>query len=113
MGRIGEADVLSRVKNTSVDKLKADSVLYFEKGIAHLPIREKLPPLEDKRGEIWLLTQRFTHTLIALSFSVPRIYIGISLQTGFGDYHWGELRLKKTDCEFGRWKFGKKFCINQ
>ena len=41
--KFGEADVLARAKNTSVDKLRADGVLYSEKGVVHLLTREEIP----------------------------------------------------------------------
>ncbi|MCI8809284.1 MAG: DUF1156 domain-containing protein [Oscillibacter sp.] len=59
----GEADVLARAKNTSVDKLRADGVLYSEKGVVHLLTREELPKEADKDKGIWLLTQQLTRAM--------------------------------------------------
>ena len=41
--KFGEADVLARAKNTSVEKLAARGVLYAQKGIVRLFGREEIP----------------------------------------------------------------------
>ena len=61
--KFGEADVLARAKNTSVDKLRADGVLYSEKGVVHLLTREEIPMEVSKDKGIWLLTQQLTHAM--------------------------------------------------
>ena len=61
--RFGEADVLARAKNTSVDKLRSDGILYAEKGMVRLLTREELPEAVDKDKGIWLLTQQLTHAM--------------------------------------------------
>ncbi len=61
--KFGEADVLARAKNTSVDKLRADGVLYSEKGMVHLLTREEIPMEVSKNKGIWLLTQQLTHAM--------------------------------------------------
>lgn len=61
--KFGEADVLARAKNTSVDKLRADGVLYSEKGKARLLTRGEIPADVDKHKSIWLLTQQLTHAM--------------------------------------------------
>lgn len=61
--KFGEADVLARAKNTSVDKLKADGILYSEKGVVHLLTREEIPMEVSKDKGIWLLTQQLTHAM--------------------------------------------------
>lgn len=61
--KFGEADVLARAKNTSVDKLRSDGVLYSEKGVVRLLTREELPEVVDKNKGIWLLTQQITHAM--------------------------------------------------
>ena len=61
--KFGEADVLARAKNTSVDKLRADGVLYSEKGVVHLLTREEIPMEVDKDKGIWLLTQQLTRAM--------------------------------------------------
>jgi putative DNA methylase len=60
--RFGEADVLARAKNTSVEKLNSRGVLYAQKGVVRLLTREEIPDKTD-RGIIWLLTQQLTHAL--------------------------------------------------
>jgi putative DNA methylase len=62
--KFGEADVLARAKNTSVERLVGRGVLYAQKGVVHLLTREELPAKVD-HGEslIWLLTQQLTHAL--------------------------------------------------
>lgn len=61
--KFGEADVLARAKNTSVDKLRADGVLYSEKGVVHLLTREEIPMEVSKDKGIWLLTQQLTRAM--------------------------------------------------
>ena len=55
--------MLARAKNTSVDKLRADGVLYSEKGVVHLLTREEIPMEVSKDKGIWLLTQQLTHAM--------------------------------------------------
>ena len=61
--RFGEADVLARAKNTSVDKLRSYGVVHAEKGTVRLLTREELPEEADKDKGIWLLTQQLTHAM--------------------------------------------------
>ncbi|HHU75982.1 MAG TPA: hypothetical protein GXZ24_03695, partial [Firmicutes bacterium] len=60
--KFGEADVLARAKNTSVEKLAARGVLYAQKGVVRLLTREEIPEKVD-RGIIWLLMQQLTRAL--------------------------------------------------
>jgi len=60
--KFGEADVLARAKNTSVEKLAARGVLYAQKGVVRLLTREEIPEKTDKEI-IWLLTQQLTRAL--------------------------------------------------
>ena len=60
--KFGEADVLARAKNTSVDKLSSRGVLYAQKGVVRLHTREEIPERAD-REIIWLLTQQLTHAM--------------------------------------------------
>lgn len=60
----GEADVLARAKNTSVERLAACGILYARKGVVRLLTREKIPEKAmHNEGIIWLLTQQLTHAL--------------------------------------------------
>jgi putative DNA methylase len=62
--KFGEADVLARAKNTSVDKLKGRGILYAEKGDVRLLTREEIPAKVDHTEQIiWLLTQQLTHAM--------------------------------------------------
>ena len=61
--KFGEADVLARAKNTSVDKLRVDGILYSEKGVVRLLTREELSTVIDEGKGIWLLTQQLTHAM--------------------------------------------------
>lgn len=61
--RFGEADVLARAKNTSVDKLRSYGVVHAEKGTVRLLTREELSEKVDKDKGIWLLTQQLTHAM--------------------------------------------------
>lgn len=58
----GEADVLARAKNTSVEKLAERGILSAQKGIVRLLKRDKTPEKTDKEI-IWLLTQQLTHAM--------------------------------------------------
>ena len=62
--KFGEADTLARAKNTSVDTMKAEGILYAEKGIVRLLTREEIP-MNVKHDKIttWLLMQQLTHAL--------------------------------------------------
>ena len=60
--KFGEADVLARAKNTSVEKLAGKGVLCAQKGIVRLLTRDEIP--EKINSEIiWLLTQQFTRAM--------------------------------------------------
>lgn len=62
--KFGEADVLARAKNTSVEKLADMGLVYAEKGTVHLWERNELPELAQRRTMtdkcLWLLTQYLT-----------------------------------------------------
>jgi putative DNA methylase len=62
--KFGEADVLARAKNTSVEKLRTAGVLYAKKGVVRLLTREEIPE-KSGAGEriIWLLTQQLTRAM--------------------------------------------------
>lgn len=60
--KFGDADVLARAKNTSVEKLAACGVLYAQKGIVRLRTRDEIPEKTNKEI-IWLLTQQLTHAM--------------------------------------------------
>lgn len=60
--KFGEADVMARAKNTSVDKLAAHGILYAQKGIVRLLTRDEIPRKIDSEI-IWLLTQQLTRAL--------------------------------------------------
>lgn len=60
----GEADVLARAKNTSVEKLATHGVLYAQKGVVRLLTREEIPEKVDSAEQmIWLLTQQLTRAM--------------------------------------------------
>lgn len=62
--RFGEADVLARAKNTSVDMLAAKKILFAEKGIVRLYGREDLPQkINENESVIWILTQQLAHAM--------------------------------------------------
>jgi len=60
--KFGEADVLARAKNTSVEKLAGRGILYAQKGIVRLFTREEIPKKIEKEI-LWLLTQQLTYAL--------------------------------------------------
>lgn len=59
--KFGEADVLARAKNTSVEKLASMGLVYAEKGVVHLLERTELPELKVSRLTadrcLWMITQ--------------------------------------------------------
>lgn len=65
----GEADVLARAKNTSVDRLVNDGVLFAAKGKVRLLKRDELEDNWDpdvyKKDMIWMYTQQLVKTLVA------------------------------------------------
>lgn len=62
--KFGEADVLARAKNTSVEKLAGRGVLYAQKGVVHLLTRDEIPEQVNTSEQlIWLLTQQLTRAL--------------------------------------------------
>jgi putative DNA methylase len=62
--KFGEADVLARAKNTSVEKLAARGILYAQKGVVHLLGRDEIPEKVRLKEEIiWLLTQQLTRAM--------------------------------------------------
>ena len=63
--KFGEADVLARAKNISIEGLAAKDVLAASKGIVHLKTREEIPDPKHVRadGFAWLLTQQLTHAM--------------------------------------------------
>jgi len=61
--KFGEADVLARAKNTSVDKLASAGVLHAQKGVVRLLERADLPDKPKGPGILWLFTQRLTRAL--------------------------------------------------
>lgn len=62
--KFGDADILARAKNTSVEKLCSAGVLYAHKGIVRLLSRDEIPEeINDFEQLIWLLTQQLTRAL--------------------------------------------------
>ena len=62
--KFGEADVLARAKNTSVDKLVTNNVIYAHKGIVRLLTRDEIPDkVNSKEKNTWTLTQQITKSL--------------------------------------------------
>lgn len=62
--QFGDADVLARAKNTSVDKLANRMIIQAQKGIVRLLTREEIPKkVEHNEQIIWLLTQQLTHAI--------------------------------------------------
>lgn len=68
--KFGEADVLARAKNTSVEKLHGAGILHAEKGVVRLLARDEISMIPANKtqirwddGVIWLQTQQLTHAL--------------------------------------------------
>lgn len=62
--KFGDADVLARAKNTSVQALAERGVMMAEKGEVRLLTREEIPEKVDSHEEcIWLLTQQLARAM--------------------------------------------------
>ncbi len=63
--KFGEADVLARAKNTSVERLRSAGVVFAERGIVRLNARDEIPAFAKGKSEdiLWLLTQQLTHAM--------------------------------------------------
>jgi len=62
--KFGEADVLARAKNTSVERLAGRGVLYAQKGVVRLLTREEMPEnVNSSEKIIWQLTQQLTRAM--------------------------------------------------
>ncbi len=61
----GDAEVLSRAKNTSIDKLEGMGLVQAEKGLVHLQERKDLPVHNagSSTKALWLLTQQLTFAM--------------------------------------------------
>lgn len=60
--KFGEADVLARAKNTSIDGLTSKGALFASKGIVRLLGRDELKNANDW-SFTWLFTQQLTHAM--------------------------------------------------
>jgi len=62
--RYGEADVLARAKNTSVESMAQSGILIAEKGLVRLLTREELPDLKwSNLRSVWMVTQQLTKAM--------------------------------------------------
>jgi putative DNA methylase len=62
--KFGEADVLARAKNTSVEKLAARGILYAQKGVVRLLTRDDIPAkVNSSEDTTWLLMQQLTRAM--------------------------------------------------
>jgi putative DNA methylase len=62
--KFGEADVLARAKNTSVEKLAGRNILSAQKGVVRLLERNELPEtVKNTEDCIWLLAQQITKAM--------------------------------------------------
>lgn len=62
--KFGDADILARAKNTSVQALADRGVLSAAKGVVRLLTREEIPEkVNDTEACIWLLTQQLAHAM--------------------------------------------------
>lgn len=78
--KYGEADVLARARNTSIDRLADRGLVFAQKGLVHLQDRQNLPtPNADSEKTLWLLTQQLVFAMqeggvSACAKIVARIY---------------------------------------
>lgn len=61
--KFGEADVLARAKNVSIEGLAAQGLLTSVKGNVHLLDRSEVSERVDFKAPTWLTTQQLTHAL--------------------------------------------------
>jgi putative DNA methylase len=61
--KFGDANTNANAKNTSIDKLKRLGILYAEKGVVRLLIRDEISDKIDDSSISWLLTQQLTHAM--------------------------------------------------
>ncbi len=61
--KFGEADVLARAKNVSIEGLAAQGLLASVKGNVHLLDRSEVSERVDFKAPTWLTTQQLTHAL--------------------------------------------------
>jgi putative DNA methylase len=64
--KFGEADVLARAKNTSVERLAGRGVLCAQKGVVRLKERGALPAVSGKQASgqcLWLVTQQLAQAM--------------------------------------------------
>lgn len=61
--KFGEADVLARAKNVSIEGLAAQGLLASVKGNVHLLDRSEMSERVDFKAPTWLTTQQLTHAL--------------------------------------------------
>lgn len=61
--KFGEADVLARAKNVSIEGLAAQGLLASVKGNVHLFDRSEVSERVDFKAPTWLTTQQLTHAL--------------------------------------------------
>lgn len=68
--KFGDADVLARAKNTSIERLRTLGIVYAEKGVVRLLARDEIEidPFSRTKGHqsdgnIWLLTQQLARAL--------------------------------------------------
>lgn len=61
--RFGEADVLARAKNTSIEGLTERGVLVARKGAVRLLARDEVSMTPDAKAPVWLLTQQLAHAM--------------------------------------------------
>lgn len=61
--KFGEADVLARAKNVSIEGLAAQGLLASVKGDVHLLDRSEVSERVDFKAPTWLTTQQLTHAL--------------------------------------------------
>lgn len=61
--KFGEADVLARAKNVSIEGLAAQGLLASVKGNVHLLDRSEVSEHVDFKAPTWLTTQQLTHAL--------------------------------------------------
>jgi putative DNA methylase len=83
--KFGEADVLARAKNTSVERLAGQGALYAQKGVVRLLTREEIKEnIEPREDFIWLLTQQLTKAMetggVAAAAKIAAELFGVNVE---------------------------------
>ena len=61
--KYGEADVLARAKNVSIEKMVSNGSLFSEKGVVRLRTRDEIEEPTKSKSNVWVLCQQLTREI--------------------------------------------------